>query len=343
MDGLADISTTQSIKDEAAVGLFSPAAASVRAGYALKGGIAMQNTLRRRLKLDRTWQLHLLILLPLAFLAVFNYWPMVGFSIAFQRFMPTMGFFGSPWIGLDNFRQVLRLPNLGQVLVNTLVISAGKIVVRITLSTIIALMLHEIRGRLFKRAYQSIALFPYFLSWVILGGIFIDVFSTRGAFGAIAQLFGREPIFFLGDPKWFRTTLIVTSSWKGYGYDMVILIAALSSIDPTYYEAADIDGANNWQKLKSLTFPAIVPTIILLVVMAMGTVLSDGFDQVFVLYNALVYETGDILATLSYRMGFEQAQYSLSTAISLFQSAVGLVLVLVGNWIAGRAANYRVL
>lgn len=299
--------------------------------------------LSKKLKLKSAWQLYMMMILPVGVLLIFNYWPMVGFSLAFQDFMPTKGFLGSPFVGMKNFERVWSNPDFGRVLKNTVIISVVKLTTRLLFSTVVALCLHEIRSKIFKKTYQSVALFPYFLSWVVLGNIFLDVFSQTGAAGAITRLLGVECPYFLGDPGLFRGVVVITSNWKGYGYELVVIIAALAGIDATYYEAADIDGATHWQKMRFLTVPSILPTIMMLLIMSLGEVLNAGFEQIMVMYNSLVYESADILDTYVYRLSFESAQYSLGTAVGLFKSAVGFVLVMAANYLAGRLTNYRVL
>lgn len=303
----------------------------------------MLEAVSKKLKLRSAWQLYVMILLPVVVLLVFNYWPMLGFSIAFQNFMPTKGFFGSPFVGLENFQKVLSYHDFAMVLRNTVSISVIKLITRLAFSTVIALALHEIRSERYKKLYQNVALFPYFLSWVVLGNIFLDVFSQTGAAGAFARVLGVECPYFLGDPQLFRSIVVLTSNWKGYGYELVVIIAALASIDITYYEAADIDGATHWQKMIYLTIPCILPTIMMLLIMSLGEVLNAGFEQIMVMYNPLVYESADILDTYVYRLSFESAQYSLATAVGLFKSVVGFVLVMTANYVAGRYANYQVL
>jgi putative aldouronate transport system permease protein len=303
----------------------------------------MWNALIIRLKLRSTWQLHAMILPAIAMLAVFAYIPMVGIVIAFQKYLPTKGFFGSPWVGMDNFRYLLTLPNVYEVVSNTLVIAVLKIIGTQLFAIIIALLLNEVRVRFFKNMSQSILLFPHFLSWVILGSMFIDVFSVKGIINQAIQWFGvQESIFFLGDPEWFRVFIVSSHIWKEFGYTMIIYMAALTSIDTSLYESAKIDGANRWKQAVHITLPGIAPIIILLATLSLGTVFNAGFEQLFMMYNPLVYSTGDIIDTFVYRIGFESAQYSLATAVGLFKSAIGFALIILSNWMAGRFANYRI-
>jgi putative aldouronate transport system permease protein len=267
---------------------------------------------------------------------------MVGVTIAFQDFMPGRGFFGSPWVGLERFEYLMKLPDTYKIIRNTVIISVLKIVTILGFSLFMALLLNEVVLNWFKRLTQTIFLFPFFLSWVILGGIFVDVFSMESSFSVlIFKLFRIEPIFFLGKGGWFRAILISTNVWKDMGYNMVIFLAALTNIDPSLYESATIDGANRPQQLWHITLPSITPMAALLACLAIGGILNAGFDQVFVMYNPLVYEYADIIDTYVYRLGLVSAQYSLATAVGLFKSAIGFFLIVTSYWMAGKYAGYR--
>ncbi|MDL2205977.1 ABC transporter permease subunit [Eubacteriales bacterium OttesenSCG-928-N13] len=295
-----------------------------------------------RSKIKQTWPLHLLLLVPIVMVAIFNYGPMVGISIAFQDYMPTKGFFGSPWVGLEHFQYLMKLPDVPQVIKNTVVISFWKLVLTMFSSLLFALLINEVRNRHFKRFSQSVLLFPYFMSWVVLGGIIIDVFQQTGAVNKILTSIGLEPLSVLVDQGNFRYLLYGTNIWKDMGYNMVIFLAAISSIDPALYESAVIDGANRWQQTLHITLPSIAPMIVLLVTLALGGILNAGFDQIFVLYSTPVYQVADIIDTYVYRLGFLSAQYSLATAVGLFKSLVGFVLIIISYWMADRFAGYRI-
>jgi putative aldouronate transport system permease protein len=302
----------------------------------------MKENFLKRTKLRTIWQLHVMLIPAVILVIIFSYIPMVGIVIAFQDFMPGKGFFGSPWIGLDRFKYLFMLPDMFQVIQNTVTISMFKIATTLLFSLIMALLLNEVGRDKFKRFTQTIFLFPFFLSWVILGGIFVDVFSMESGLSKfIAFIFRTEPIFFLGKGVWFRAVLILTNMWKDMGYNMVIFLAALTSIDPSLYESATIDGANRLQQLFYITLPSIVPMIALLGILAIGGILNAGFDQVFVMYNPLVYNVSDIIDTYVYRLGFVSAQYSLATAAGLFKSVVGFFLLLISYRLAEKYAGYR--
>jgi putative aldouronate transport system permease protein len=302
----------------------------------------MKGDFIKKTKLRFTWQLHVMLIPAVIIVIIFSYVPMVGVTIAFQDFMPGRGFFGSPWVGLERFEYLMKLPDMYKIIRNTVLISVLKIVTILGFSLFMALLLNEVVLNWFKRLTQTVFLFPFFLSWVILGGIFVDVFSMESSFSVfIFKLFRIEPILFLGKGGWFRAILIFTNVWKDMGYNMVIFLAALTNIDPSLYESATIDGANRPQQLWHITLPSITPMVALLACLAIGGILNAGFDQVFVMYNPLVYEYVDIIDTYVYRLGLVSAQYSLATAVGLFKSAIGFFLIVTSYWMAGKYAGYR--
>lgn len=297
---------------------------------------------KNRAYLVRTWPLYAMLFPGIIQVLVFHYYPMYGVVIAFQRYNPGLGFIKSPWVGLDNFRYILSNPQFYDVLRNSFLIAILKIITMQTCAIILALMLNEIRSMIFKRTIQVIVYLPHFLSWVVLGGILIDLLSTNGLMSRFLRVFGLDSPMFLGSNKWFVPTLVVTNLWKGVGWSTIIYLAALMNIDPQLHEAAAIDGANRWQRIRHVTLPGISSTVVLLACLALGNVLQAGFEQVFILYNPAVYRTGDILDTYVYRAGLIAAQYSLAGAIGLFKSAIGFVLIILAYWLADKLAGYRV-
>lgn len=293
--------------------------------------------------LKRTWPLHLMLLPALIFLLIYNYLPLVGNVMAFEKFSPTKGFFGSKWIGFDNFRYVFNLPDFGQVLWNTFFIAAMKLIMGIVVPVIVALQLNEMRRIRYKRVLQTVVYFPHFLSWVVLAGILIDILSpSTGIVGKLFSLFGLKAPFFLGDAKWFPWTMIISDTWKEFGFGTIVYLAALTGIDPTLYEAAEIDGATRWQQTWYVTIPGLMPTVVLMLILSMGNILNAGFDQIFNLYSPQVYSTGDILDTLVYRLGMEDAQYGVATAVGLFKSLISFVMLTFSYTIAYKYTDYRV-
>lgn len=286
----------------------------------------------------------MMILPGLILVLVFQYLPMSGIIIAFQRFIPAKGLFGNQeWIGLDNFIYLVKLPNFFSVIWNTLYISFLKIVLSLFVPIVYAILLNEVRNTGLKRGIQTAIYLPHFLSWVVLGGVFIDMLSpSEGIVNRIITTFGSEQIFFLGDNTWFPITIILTDIWKEFGYGTIVYLAAITGIDPNLYEAARIDGANWWQQTTNITLPGMRMVIVLLMVLGLGKLLNAGFDQIFNLYSPLVYESGDIIDTFVYRIGMLDAQFGVATAVGLFKSVISLILISVSYFFAYRFANYRI-
>ena len=277
----------------------------------------------------KQWPYHLMMLPGMIFLIIFHLVPMGGLLMAFQDFMPIKGLFGTRFVGLKNFERLFKLPTFWRVLRNTVIISVGKLVLVMVASVIFALLLNECRHVKYKRIIQTTVYLPHFLSWVILAVMFSNVFSYTGIVSQIAQMFGGEPTMFMNSNSWFRKILIGGEIWKEFGYGAIVYVAAITGIDPTLYEAAGIDGAGRWKKMWYITLPSIVPTIVLMTTLNIGKLLKGGFDQVFNLYSPLVYETGDIIDTYVYRMGLVDLQYSNGTAVGLFQSLIGFILLVI--------------
>lgn len=300
----------------------------------------MANSTRR---FRKNGQLHLMLIPGLLLIAAFSYLPMAGLAIAFQDFNPIGGFSRVNWNGLDNFEYMLALPDFLPAVRNTVVISLMKIAAGIAVPVTAALLLNEVRSVVFKRSVQTVIYMPHFFSWVILGGIVIDVLSpSEGIVNGFIRTLGGEPISFLSSNDWFRYVLVVTDQWKEFGFSAIVYLAALTSIDPGLYEAAVVDGAGRWRQTWHVTLPGIRPIVVLMATLSLGQILNGGFDQVFNLYNPMVYETGDILDTLVYRIGIVQTQYAVAAAIGLIKSVVSLALIGLGYWLAYRFANYRI-
>lgn len=295
---------------------------------------------------QKEWMFHVMLIPAMILLLVFAYFPMVGIVIAFQDFVPSGGigqFFHSEWVGFKNFSYIFGLADFRRALINTLVIAVWKIITLIIVPLFLALLLNEVQNRLFKKLVQTIIYVPYFLSWVILGGILIDLLSpTDGIVNKVIMALGGQSIYFLGDSRYIRGTMIVSNIWKEAGYNTVIFLAALTSIDMSQYEAAEIDGAGHWKQLLHITLPGIMPMIMLVTILGLGNVLNAGFDQVLNLYSPITYEKADIIDTLVYRIGLRQLQYSVSTAIGLFRSLVSFILITVSFSMARKFANYEI-
>jgi len=295
-------------------------------------------------KFRKQLPLYLMLLPGMIVVFVYSYIPMIGIVIAFQRFIPAKGLFGpQEWVGLGNFRYILTLPDTYKILRNTVFIAGMKIIAGLVIPIVIALLLNEVRKERFKRSVQTIIYLPYFLSWVIFAGILIDILSpSEGIVNKILESIGLKPIYFLGDPKWFPYTMVITDLWKNFGFSTIVYLAALTSISPTLYEAAEIDGANRWQQTWYITLPGMRAIIVLLATLSLGSILNAGFEQIFNLYSPQVYETGDIIDTFVYRLGLIQAQYGLATAVGLFKSVVSFGLISLSYYLAYRLADYRI-
>lgn len=309
-------------------------------GLDMKPQVSLRKS-RMRKRLDGMTY-HLMLVPGMIMLFIFSIIPMFGVLMAFQRFIPAKGISGSPWIGLDNFTYMFQLPDSKQIFVNTLVIAVGKIILGLLVPIIFALLLHEVRLKLFKSTVQTIVYLPHFMSWVVLGTMLTMIFSYDGMVNNFLELLGMERIMFLASNTWFRPLLIITDTWKEFGYGTIIYLAALTAINPALYESAALDGANRWQQMLNITLPGIFPTIILLGTLSLGNVLNAGFDQVFNMYNPLVYETGDIIDTFVYRMGLINMQYSFATAIGLMKSVISFVLIIISYKLASKYAGYRI-
>ena len=298
-------------------------------------------TLQRVLK--KELQLHLMVLPAVILVLIFNYFPLYGLKIAFQRFLPAKGLFGDQrFVGWDNFQYVMRLPNFFPVLRNTFIIAGAKIVLNLLVPVTVALMLNEISSSKIKRPIQTIIYFPHFLSWIIFGGILIDLLSpSSGLVNSLIKALGGNPIYFLGDNRYFRGTIIATDVWKNFGYGTIVYLAAITGIDVTLYEAAQIDGANRWQQAWHVTLPGIRMTVVLMMVLALGRVLNAGFDQLYNLCKPIVYESGDILDTFVYRLGLENGAFGPATAVGLFRSVVSLFFISAAYAIAYKLFDYR--
>lgn len=287
--------------------------------------------------------MHLMLLPCVILVLMFSYYPMVGIIIAFENFNPVKGFFHSKFVGWKNFEYVLNMPDTYQVLWNTVFISFMKIAAGLIVPILFAILLDLIRKNFIKRTVQTVIYVPYFLSWVILSGILIDILSpSEGIVNNLIKALGGESIFFLADPKSFPLVLVITDVWKNFGYGTIIYLAAITSIDPMLYEASYMDGANRFKQILHVTLPGITPIIILMATLSLGNVLNAGFEQVFNLYSPVVYSTGDILDTFVYRIGLINNQYGVATAVGLFKSVISFIFIAAGYRMAYKFADYRV-
>ena len=295
--------------------------------------------MKKRLK--KGWPMYLMLLPGIIVTFIFSYIPLYGLVIAFQDYNPALGF-SSPWVGFKNFEFVFSQPNFIRTIWNTLYMSVMKILGSIAVSVVFELILNEIGSRFAKRVFQTLIYIPNFMSWVILAGIMMDLLTSNGPVNQLLSFLKLPVVNFLGDTKVFPWTMIVTSIWQGFGFGTVVYLAALTGIDPELYDSAKVDGAKRMKQLRYITLPLLFPTIILMLILALGGVMNAGFDQIFNLYSPVVYSSGDIIDTYVYRLGIDQAQYSVATAVGLFKSLVSCVLVILSYILADKVANYRV-
>lgn len=274
---------------------------------------------------------HAMMLPGMIFLAMFSFAPMFGIVMAFQNYIPAKGILKSKWVNFDNFKFIFTIPDSKQIFFNTITIALGKMILGIIVPVCFALLLNEIRRKAFKKTIQTIVYLPHFLSWVVLASVVQYIFSFDGPINSILSALQVSPIMFMGSNTWFRPIMILTETWKGFGYGSIIYLAALTGIDPGLYEAAAIDGANRFKRLLHITLPGILPIILIMATMSLPNILNAGFDQIFNLYNPLVYESGDIIDTYVYRVGMLQRQYSLATAVGFIKSVVGAILIAIAN------------
>ena len=273
---------------------------------------------------------YIMLIPALLWLFFFSIVPMFGIVMAFQDYNPGQGILHSKFVGLENFKYMFQMNDVKQVLCNTVVIAVGKIIGNIIFPLIFALLLNEFCIKRLKRPIQTIVYLPYFLSWVILAKIVLNIFGYTGPINQLMEAFGRNPINFFGEPSLFQPLVIGTDIWKGFGYNTVVYLAAILGVDQSLYEAAAADGAGRFKRIWHITLPGIRTTVALLAILSLGNVLNAGFDQIYNLYNPLVYSTGDIIDTWVYRAGLENLQYSLATAVGLFKSVISVILIVIG-------------
>ena len=286
---------------------------------------------------------HIMLLPAVVITFIFKYIPFAGITMAFEDYTPLKGLFDQTWVGLDNYRYLFSLPGFGSVIWNTVFIAVMKMVGNLIFPVLIALLLNEIREKHYKKTVQTVLYLKHFISWAALAGIFIDILSPSGGIvNQLIQALGFKPVFFLGDSAVFPYTMAVTDIWKELGWGTIVYLAAITGIDPTYYEAARIDGAGKFKQVLYVTIPGILPMILLMMVLSVGNVLQAGFEQVFNLYSPQVYSTGDIIDTYVYRIGVIEAKFDLATAVGLFKSAISFVLIMVGYKLADKLAGYKV-
>ncbi|MFC4600957.1 ABC transporter permease [Cohnella hongkongensis] len=290
-----------------------------------------------RMRLIKRYRVLLLMMVPaMVYYAIFHYAPMYGVLLAFKDYKLTEGIVGSPWAGWKHFEAIFSDSYFYTILRNTLVISLYKLAFGFPVPILFALLMSEIASVKFKKLVQTVSYLPHFMSWVVLGGIFFTVFSLEGPVNSIVKLLGGDPVLFLADDRYFRSILVATSIYQGFGWGSIIYFAAITNIDPQLHEAAIMDGAGRFQRMFRISIPMLAPVIAIMLILSMSGILDAGFDQIFNMYNVKVYRVADIIDTYVYRKGLLEMNYSYATAVGLFKSAVALVLIVAVNQVVKR-------
>lgn len=286
------------------------------------------------------WQLYLLLILPLAWVAIFRYWPMFGLQIAFRNFKISKGFWDSTWVGLKYFKQFLTDYSFKRLISNTLGISVYSLVAGFFPPIILAVALNECRHKYFTKGVQTITYMPHFLSTVVITSIITQLLSYGGALNTLVKAMGGTPRNYLSEPSYFKSIYVWSGIWQSQGYNSIMYLAALAGISPELQEAAYVDGANIWQRIWHVDLPGIIPTAIILLILNTASVLNVGYEKVYLLQNSLNMSASDVISTYVYRVGLVDMNYSFSTAVNLFQSVISLLLMAIVNSIARKASDY---
>lgn len=289
--------------------------------------------------LKKDWQLYSLLLIPILYFIIFKYGPMFGNIIAFRRFVPGGSIIGEEWVGLYYFRMFLNDPTFFAVFQNTLILALLLLVITFPIPIIFALLLNEIKRKGFKRFVQTTSYLPHFFSMVVVAGMVLELVSINGSINNLVEFFTGNRYSFIQMPEWFRTIFISSDVWQTTGWGAILYLAALTGINDELYEAARIDGANRWKQTLHITIPGILPTIVVLLILNIGNFLQVGFEKILLLYNPLIYETADVIATYVYRIGIQSASFSYGTAIGLFEALIGLILVFGANFLSRKVTD----
>lgn len=305
-----------------------------------KSGKAPSTTNKKLKKMWRDRYMYLILIPVIAYYLIFCYAPMYGVTIAFKDYNMFKGVFGSEWVGLANFERIFSTSDFYRVLRNTLMLNLLQLLFSFPGPIILALLLNELRSNKFKRVVQTIVYLPHFLSWVVVATLLIPMLSpSSGVINQLITRFGGEPIYFMSDYGWWIFVYVASGVWKSIGWGAIVYLAALAGVDPSLYEAAIIDGANKWQQCIHITIPSIIPTIMVLLILNVGQIMSIGFDQPYLLGNSSVLEVSEVISTYVYRLGLESADISRSTAIGLFQSLVNFVILLITNTVSKKVTG----
>ncbi len=288
--------------------------------------------------MKRNWTLYLMIIPPILYFFLFNYKPLYGALIAFQDYRPTRGF-GVEWVGFKHFIRFFENPYFGRLLKNTLSINIADLIFGFPAPIILALMLNEMKHSKYKVICQSITYLPHFISSVVICGMIVQFCLTDGIFNDIAALFGAERVSMLQNPSYYQPIYVISGIWQNLGWNSIIFLAALAGVDKELYDAASVDGAGKWKQMIHITIPSITPTIIIMFILRIGSLMSMGHEKTMLLYNESVYETADVISTYVYRYGMMDQQWSYSTAANLFNTAVNLILLFAANKISGKVSE----
>ncbi|MFS0882869.1 ABC transporter permease [Metabacillus niabensis] len=273
---------------------------------------------------------------------IFQYGPMYGLQIAFKDYSPVLGFLGSPWVGFDHFIEFFNSYYFGRLLTNTILLSLYSLLFAFPAGIILALLLNEVRGRIFKRTVQTITYMPHFVSLVVIVGILYDFTARDGVVNSLlVSLFGIEPISFMREAEWFRTLFIGSDIWQNVGWSSIIFLAAMSNIDPALYEAAKMDGAGRFKQMIHITLPGIMPTIVILLILLIGKFMTVGDEKILLMYNPTTYETADVIGTYVYRKGILESNFSYSAAVGLFKAVIAFTLLIIANGIARKVGDTK--
>jgi len=290
---------------------------------------------KKKRKILQNWQLYIFILPAVVYFILFSYVPMYGIQIAFRDYIPTQGFAGSEWVGLKHFERFFHSYYFWDLLKNTLGISVYELIVGFPLPIILALLLNEAKDGVFKRTVQTVTYAPHFISVVVISGMIIAFLSPQtGLINHLLTFIGLQPIDFMSDPKWFKTVYVLSGVWQSTGWGTIIYLAALSGVDPEQHEAAVVDGASRFQRIWYINVPTLVPTMVILLIMSLGNIMSLGFEKILLLQNPLNMESSNVIATFVYKAGLLDAQYSFASAVGLFNSVINAILLVAVNQIA---------
>lgn len=280
-------------------------------------------------KIMKCWQLYVLIFLPLVYLIVFCYYPMYGAQIAFKRFIPTLGIAGSPWVGFDNFTKFFNSYEFWRIMKNTIGVSVYGLIASFPFPILLAVCLNYAKNKIYMKSVQMITYMPYFISTVVMVGMLMQFMSTTGVVNNFLKSLGMQPIDFLARPEMYQSIYVWSGVWQGVGYSSIIYLAALSGVDQSLHEATIVDGANKFQRVWYIDLPFIMPTAIILLILSMGSILNTGFEKALLLQNPLNLRTSEVIDTYTYKIGLasDSMDYSYSTAIGLFKSVIGLVML----------------